>query len=66
MLPIPQALSAQGLRRPRDLEEEKRTGFIELFFDLVFVVVVTQIATALTEDLSIAGAGRARFLLLVA
>ena len=66
MLPTPQALFAQGLRRPLDLEGEKRAGFIELFFDLVFVVVVTRIADFLSADLSLGGAGRALFLLLMA
>jgi low temperature requirement protein LtrA len=40
-------------------EEEKRTGFIELFFDLVFVFAFTQVTTLLLEDTSAAGFGRA-------
>ncbi len=40
-------------------EEEKRTGFIELFFDLVFVFAFTQVTTLALEDTSAAGFGRA-------
>ena len=40
------------------VEEEKRTGFLELFFDLVFVFAFTQVATLLLEDTSAAGFGR--------
>jgi low temperature requirement protein LtrA len=60
------ALTTAALRRPHDLEEEKRTGFIELFFDLVFVVVVTRLVEFLSADLSLRGAGRTLFLLLMA
>jgi low temperature requirement protein LtrA len=58
--------SLRGVRRRHDLEEEQRAGFIELFFDLVFVVVVTRLADVLTADLTIEGAARTLFLLLVA
>ena len=40
-------------------EEEKRTGFLELFFDLVFVFAFTQVATLVIEDTSAAGFARA-------
>jgi low temperature requirement protein LtrA len=40
-------------------EEEKRTGFIELFFDLVFVFAFTQVTTLVLEDTSAAGFARA-------
>ena len=40
-------------------EEEKRTEFIELFFDLVFVFAFTQVTALLLEDTSVAGFGRA-------
>jgi low temperature requirement protein LtrA len=42
-----------------EAEEEKRTGFIELFFDLVFVFAFTQVTTLVLEDSSAAGFGRA-------
>jgi low temperature requirement protein LtrA len=45
--------------QPSRAEEEKRTGFIELFFDLVFVFAFTQVATLITEDTSAAGLARA-------
>jgi low temperature requirement protein LtrA len=44
---------------PTAAEEEKRTGYIELFFDLVFVFAFTQVATLAVEDTSAAGLGRA-------
>ena len=44
---------------PTVVEEEKRTGYIELFFDLVFVFAFTQVATMVVEDTSAAGLGRA-------
>jgi low temperature requirement protein LtrA len=52
-------------RRPGE-DEEWRASSIELFFDLVFVLVVTQLSTLLYEHLTIAGAARTAFLLLVA
>ena len=40
-------------------ERELRVSTLELFFDLVYVFAVTQIATLLSDDLSPAGFGRA-------
>jgi low temperature requirement protein LtrA len=40
-------------------EEEKRTNFIELFFDLVFVFAFTQVTALALEDTSTAGFARA-------
>jgi low temperature requirement protein LtrA len=51
-------------RRPGG--EEWRTSFTELFFDLVFVLVVTQLSALLLGDLTISGAAETLFLLLVA
>ena len=45
-----------------EAEEEKRTEFIELFFDLVFVFAFTQVTALLLEDTSAAGFGRAALL----
>ena len=39
--------------------EEKRAGYIELFFDLVFVFAFTQVTTLIVEDTSAAGFARA-------
>jgi low temperature requirement protein LtrA len=44
---------------PTVAEEEKRTGYIELFFDLVFVFAFTQVTTLVLEDTSAAGFARA-------
>jgi low temperature requirement protein LtrA len=46
-------------REPTTVEEEKRTGYIELFFDLVFVFAFTQVTTLVIEDTSAAGFARA-------
>src|SRR3954451_18311365 len=58
--------SWRDLRRRPDEDDEWRASSIELFFDLVFVLVVTQLSTLLYEDLTIAGAARTAFLLLIA
>ncbi len=54
------------IRARRTHDEEARASFIELFFDLVFVLVVTQLSALLLDDLSLNGAARMMFLLLVA
>jgi low temperature requirement protein LtrA len=51
-------------RRRREGEEQKSTT-LELFFDLVFVFAITQLSHALLDDLSVAGAAKTLFLLLV-
>lgn len=53
---------AASLLRKRD-GQHARVGFVELFFDLVFVFAVTQISHALLENLSWTGALRAAILL---
>jgi low temperature requirement protein LtrA len=45
--------------------EEQRAGFFELFFDLVFVFAITQLSQVLYADLTLTGAGKTAFLLLV-
>jgi low temperature requirement protein LtrA len=44
---------------PTFAEEEKRTGYLELFFDLVFVFAFTQVTTLALEDTSAGGFARA-------
>jgi low temperature requirement protein LtrA len=44
-------------------EEERRTGFLELFFDLVFVFAVTQVVSLILEDTSAAGFARSALVL---
>jgi low temperature requirement protein LtrA len=56
---------ARGARRTPD-GEAWRASWFELFFDLVFVLVVSQLSTLLVSDLTISGAARTLFLLLVA
>jgi low temperature requirement protein LtrA len=48
-----------GSPEPSRAEEEKRTGYIELFFDLVFVFAFTQVTALVLEDTSAAGFARA-------
>lgn len=43
------------LRIGEDSEEERRATWLELFYDLVFVVAVSQIAHNLKEDVSLTG-----------
>jgi low temperature requirement protein LtrA len=42
-------MTSSGLLRKPDAEKSDRVGFIELFFDLVFVFAVTQLAHRLVE-----------------
>jgi low temperature requirement protein LtrA len=45
------------LRRDEDEDRERRVGWLELFYDLVFVVVISQVSHKLGEDVSWAGLG---------
>jgi low temperature requirement protein LtrA len=47
-------------------DEERRVTSAELFFDLVFVFVVTQLSSLLVHDLTLGGAAKTAFLLLAA
>jgi low temperature requirement protein LtrA len=51
--------------RPRGEGIAQPTTTVELFFDLVYVFAVTQLSHQILGDLSLAGVGRAAFLLLV-
>lgn len=48
-------LQPPRLRIGEDSEEERRATWLELFYDLVFVVAVSQLAHNLTEDISLSG-----------
>ena len=52
------------LRRRRP-DEEQHASNLELFYDLVFVLAVTQVSHLLLDDLTWRGAGRATLVLLV-
>jgi low temperature requirement protein LtrA len=52
------------IRRPPD--HQARATSIELFFDLVFVFVVTQLSSRLAHDLTLGGAAKTALLLLAA
>jgi low temperature requirement protein LtrA len=51
--------------RPRGEAVEQPITTVELFFDLVYVFAVTQLSHLILDDLTVAAAGRAAFLLLV-
>ena len=51
--------------RPREGDGPQPVTTVELFFDLVFVFAVTQLSHLILGDLTVAGAGRAGFLLLM-
>ena len=44
-------------------EEERKTSYLELFFDLVFVFAFTQVTTLILEDTSLQGFARAALVL---
>jgi low temperature requirement protein LtrA len=48
---------------PSAAEEERRTSYLELFFDLVFVFAVTQVTTLLLGDTSAGGFARSALVL---
>ena len=52
--------------RRRPGEEEWRASWTELFFDLVFVLVITQLSAFMVHHLTITGTAQTLFLLLVA
>jgi low temperature requirement protein LtrA len=45
----------QIVAKETPVEEERRTSFLELFFDLVFVFSITQVTALILEDTSAAG-----------
>jgi low temperature requirement protein LtrA len=60
-----ETLRAFGLHTRRVRGEQQEVAPLELFYDLVFVFAVTQVAHLLLDDLSWAGAGDALLALLV-
>jgi len=58
-------LAIGGRVRRASAGDEQRATFLELFFDLVFVFAVTQVSHVLLDDLSLVGAAKMLFLLLV-
>jgi hypothetical protein len=51
------------LRDETPEEEERKTSYLELFFDLVFVFAITQVTSLILEDTSPAGFARSALLL---
>jgi low temperature requirement protein LtrA len=48
---------------PTEQESERKTSYLELFFDLVFVFAFTQVTALILEDTSLAGFARATLVL---
>lgn len=55
----------QPPKRIADREEERTVTFLELFYDLVYVVIVAELAHALAVDVTWAGIGRFTFLFVI-
>ena len=51
------------VEQPTGAEEERKTSYIELFFDLVFVFAFTQVTALILEDTSVEGFLRAALVL---
>jgi low temperature requirement protein LtrA len=45
--------------------EERRVTFLELFYDLVYVVIIAELSHALAENISLTGIGRFVFLFII-
>lgn len=55
----------QPPRPVRDRPEERRVTFLELFYDLVYVVIVAQLSHTLAGDISLTGVGTFIFLFII-
>ena len=54
---------ASLVSEPTAEEEERKTSYLELFFDLVFVFAITQVTSLILEDMSAAGFARSALVL---
>lgn len=52
-------------RRASDRAEDRTVSFLELFYDLVYVVLIAQIAHALAAHVDLAGFGQFVFLFII-
>ena len=52
-------------RRISEREEERRVTFLELFYDLVYVVIIAELAHALSQNTDLAGIGNFIFLFVI-
>lgn len=55
----------QPPRRVRDREDERSVTFLELFYDLVYVVLIAELAHALSTHVNLEGIGRFSFLFIL-
>ncbi len=53
--PRSRLLAPPRLRTLGDVEDDRRATWLELFFDLVFVVAVAQLSNALSDDMTLEG-----------
>jgi low temperature requirement protein LtrA len=49
-------------RRAGEPHRDRRVSFLELFYDLVYVVLISQLAHSFSQDISLVGAGKFAFL----
>jgi low temperature requirement protein LtrA len=61
--PVPAPLTEEPSSSEVAEEAERRTSYVELFFDLVFVFAITQVASLILSDTSAAGFARSLLLL---
>jgi low temperature requirement protein LtrA len=52
-------------RKTSEREEERRVTFLELFYDLVYVVIIAELAHALSGHIDLAGIGSFAFLFVI-
>lgn len=50
----------QPPRKLSERQDERSVTFLELFYDLVYVVIIAQIAHALSEDVTLTGTSISR------
>jgi low temperature requirement protein LtrA len=58
-----QEIRASLVAPETDAEQERRTSYLELFFDLVFVFAITQVTTLIVDDPTAGGFARGALLL---
>jgi low temperature requirement protein LtrA len=61
--PFSPLVAAASTRKPAS--RERRVTFLELFYDLVYVVIIAELSHALAEDISLAGIGSFVFLFII-
>lgn len=55
----------QKPKRTMDLDEDRRVSFLELFYDLVYVVIISELTHAFAKNISLTGALEFLFLFII-